>query len=88
VYGQRGSQLKLKFSWSWESSTVVEKAQLVVEEVQLSWSSAQLKSSIVAEEAQLSWSFVQLKKLNWSWRSSTAFQREHSQFLKPNHGQP
>jgi hypothetical protein len=49
VYGLRGSQLKLKFSWSWESSTVVEKAQL-------SWSSAQLKSSAAADEAQLSWS--------------------------------
>jgi hypothetical protein len=54
VYGQRGSQLKLKFSWSWESSTVVEKAQL-------SWSLAQLKSSTVVEKAQLSWSLVQLK---------------------------
>jgi hypothetical protein len=54
VYAQRGSQLKLKFSWSWESSTVVENAQI-------SWSSAQLKSSTVVEKAQLSWSLVQLK---------------------------
>jgi hypothetical protein len=42
VYGQRGSQLKLKFSWSWESSTIVEKAQLQLKkfnsaEVHLSW---------------------------------------------------
>jgi hypothetical protein len=41
VYGQRGSQLKLKFSWSYESSTVVEKTQLQLKkfnsaEVQLS----------------------------------------------------
>jgi hypothetical protein len=28
VYGQRGSQLKLKFNCSWESSTVAEKAKL------------------------------------------------------------
>jgi hypothetical protein len=59
VYGQRGSQLKLKFSWSWESSTVVEKAQL-------SWSSAQLKSSATVEEAQLSWSSAQLKLKKFS----------------------
>jgi hypothetical protein len=41
VYGQKTSQLKLKFSWSSESSTVVEKAQLQLKkfnsvEVQLS----------------------------------------------------
>jgi hypothetical protein len=41
VYGQRGSLLKLKFSWSWESSTVVEKAQL------------QFKKFNSAEKAQL-----------------------------------
>jgi hypothetical protein len=75
VYGQRGSQLKLKFSWSWESSTVVEKAQLQLKkfnsaEVQLSW-----KSSTAAEEAQLSWILVQLKKLNCSWRSSNQLKK-------------
>jgi hypothetical protein len=68
VYGQRGSQLKLKFSWSWERSTVVEKAKL-------SWSSAQLQSSAAAEEAQLSWSLVQLK-------SSTAVEEVQLLFNK------
>jgi hypothetical protein len=70
VYGQRGSQLKLKFSWSWESSSVVKKFNY-------SWrSSTQLKFSS-AEKAQLSWrsstqlEFSSSEKLNCSWRSST-----------------
>jgi hypothetical protein len=40
-------------NWSW-SSAGVEKAQL-------SWSSAQLKSSTIVEKDQLRWSLVQLK---------------------------
>jgi hypothetical protein len=94
-----GPQLKLsstqlkKLNCSWRSSTTAEEVQLTwksstaAEEAQMQlkmFNSAkeaqlQLKKSNSVEKAQL-----QLKKLNCSWRSSTAFQQEHSLFLNPN----
>jgi hypothetical protein len=71
------------WSWSW-SSTTVEKAQLQLKKLNCSWrSSTQLKFNS-AEKARLQLKKLNLAEVHLSWKSSTAFQQEHFQFLNPN----
>jgi hypothetical protein len=60
VYGQRGSQLKLKFNFRWKSSTTAEKAQLQLKKLNLA-----KKAQLQLKKFNYSWrSSMQLKKLN------------------------